>query len=79
MRTRGLLLVLLWVTVTTIAVQAGRSTGAQFLAGTLGGYAGGALGAFTVSRAFSAGATGWESLSRAILGAFVGLAGGTVV
>jgi len=52
----------------------------EFLAGTLGGYAGAALGAYTLSWAFSlGGATGWDALARVILGAFLGFAGGTIV
>lgn len=51
----------------------------EFLGGTLGGYAGAALGALTLSWAFSLGATGWDGLARAILGAFIGFAGGTIV
>jgi len=51
----------------------------EFVGGTLGGYAGAALGAITLSWAFSLGATGWESLARVILGAFLGFTGGTIV
>lgn len=51
----------------------------EFLAGTLGGYAGAAIGAYTLSWAFSLGATGWDALARVILGAFLGFAGGTIV
>lgn len=51
----------------------------EFLAGTLGGYAGAVIGAYTLSWAFSLGATGWDSLARVIFGAFLGFAGGTVV
>ena len=51
----------------------------QLLVGTLAGYAGGAAGALALSRLFTIGATGWESLARGIFGAFVGFAGGTIV
>ncbi len=51
----------------------------EFLAGTLGGYAGAVIGAYTLSWAFAAGATGWDALGRAIFGAFLGFTGGTVV
>jgi len=51
----------------------------EFLAGTVGGYAAGTLGAVTLSSAFAAGSTGWESLARAILGAVVGFSAGTIV
>lgn len=74
-----LFVLLLYIGVSAVAAEPSEAMVPQFLAGTLGGYAGGALGAFTVSRAFAAGATGWEALSRAILGAVVGFAGGTVV
>lgn len=51
----------------------------EFLAGTVGGYAGAAVGAIALSWAFSTGATGWDALARTILGAFLGFAGGTIV
>jgi len=51
----------------------------ELLAGTAGGYAGGFLGAMTLSWAFAVGSTGWDSLARAILGAFLGYTGGTIV
>lgn len=51
----------------------------EFVGGTMGGYAGAALGAITLSWAFSLGSTGWDSLARVILGAFLGFAGGTIV
>ena len=51
----------------------------EILVGTLGGYAGAAIGAYTLSWAFSYGATGWDALARGILGAFLGVAGGTAV
>ncbi len=51
----------------------------EFLAGTLAGYGGAFVGAVTLSWAFSAGATGWDALGRAILGAFLGFAGGTIL
>lgn len=51
----------------------------ELVGGTVGGYAGSALGALTLSWAFSRGATGWDALARAIFGAFIGFAGGTIV
>lgn len=51
----------------------------EFLVGTVGGYAGAAVGAIALSWAFSTGATGWDALARTILGAFLGFAGGTIV
>ena len=51
----------------------------ELLAGTAGGYVGAFLGSVTLSWALSAGSTGWDSLARAILGAFLGYTGGTIV
>lgn len=72
-----LVLILLGVCVTAAEIQ--DAIVPQLLVGTLAGYAGGAAGAFALAHVFAAGATGWDALARAILGAFVGLAGGTVV
>lgn len=51
----------------------------EFLAGTLAAYAGGIIGAYTLSAAFAAGAQGWGALAAAILGAVLGYTGGTIL
>lgn len=51
----------------------------EFAAGTLCAYAAGAVGAMVLSPVFAAGAQGWESLSRRILGAVVGFGVGSVI
>ncbi|QAA76101.1 MAG: hypothetical protein BIP78_0335 [Candidatus Bipolaricaulis sibiricus] len=71
-------LVLALVGASAVAVEPQDAVLLEFLAGTAGGYAGAALGAYTLAWAFSFGATGWEALGRAILGAFLGFAGGTI-
>ncbi|MCX7750232.1 MAG: hypothetical protein N2320_01490 [Candidatus Bipolaricaulota bacterium] len=50
----------------------------EFVGGAVGGYAGGALGALALSWALSRGYTGWESLVRVILGAYLGFFGGSI-
>ncbi len=65
--------------VSAFAAQPENAVLPEFLAGTLGGYAGAVIGAYTLSWAFASGATGWDALARAILGAFLGFTGGTVV
>ncbi len=51
----------------------------QFTAGTLGGYALGIGGAYGLSALLTADCTGWDCLGRALVGAFVGYTGGTVL
>ena len=72
-------LVLALVGASASAVEPQDAVLLEFLAGTAGGYAGAALGAYTLAWAFAAGATGWDALGRAILGAFLGFTGGTIV
>lgn len=74
-----LLLLVLLVGASAFAAQPEDVILPELLAGTLGGYAGAAIGAHTLSWAFSLGATGWDALARGILGAFLGFAGGTAV
>lgn len=74
-----LVLALFLASAPTLARQPADALLPEFLAGTLAGYAGGAIGAYALSWAFSAGATGWDALARAILGAFVGFSGGTIL
>jgi len=62
-----------------LAVEPEDAVPTELLLGTAGGYAGALVGASTLSWAFSAGATGWDALARAIFGAFVGFTGGTIV
>lgn len=52
--------------------------GTEFLAGSLGAYALASVGARALSVVFPLGSTGWESLSRAILGAVVGFSAGSI-
>jgi len=51
----------------------------QFAAGTLGGYALGIGGAYGLATLLTVDCTGWECLGRAIVGAFIGYTGGTVL
>jgi len=79
---RGMIVLVLVMSLAGASGLAARSEEAifpEFLAGTLGGYVGAFLGANTLSWALSSGATGWDALSRAILGAYVGFAAGAVV
>lgn len=80
MRTIGVVILALVVAGTSaLGARPEDSILLEFAGGTLGGYAGAALGAMTLSWAFSLGATGWDALARTILGAFVGFAGGTIL
>jgi hypothetical protein len=56
----------------------GWAVAVEAAAGTACGYAAGYAGAVTLSSVFAAGQTGWESLSRRILGAVAGFCAGTV-
>ncbi len=72
-------LALALVSASAFAAQPEDAVLPEFLVGTLGGYAGAVIGAYTLSWAFAAGATGWDALGRAIFGAFLGFTGGTIV
>lgn len=50
----------------------------EFLGGTVGGYAGGLWGRWLFPGPSPQGATGWESLVRVILGAYLGFFGGSI-
>ncbi|MGC9530623.1 MAG: hypothetical protein ACP5G2_08515 [Candidatus Bipolaricaulaceae bacterium] len=79
MRIAAVGLVSVVVSWAAIAGQASDPVVPQLLAGTAGGYLGGAVGAYALAAVLSAGAQGWDSLARAIFGAVLGYTGGAIL